>query len=179
MDIKHSFYYNQGPYYVKKLLDLGNTIDRFEVLIWWKGFPKSDTNWQSMRRLYEDVPQIVKEFVRKNKDDTIDFENAHKLIREWERSKNSKEINLIAESTSKMSKNVWLKERMKIIKYPSRMRSMSEGVPDGSSRSRGWSLEEKVVFEKLSLKFVIGNWKEICSLGFLPGKTKSQMVTLL
>eukprot|EP00924_Labyrinthula_sp_SR-Ha-C_P005043 maker-scaffold_1-snap-gene-19.25-mRNA-1 protein AED:0.15 eAED:0.18 QI:0/0/0/1/0/0/3/0/431 len=123
-EIKHSFYYNQGSYYVKKLLDLRNTIDGFEVLIWWKGFPKSDANWQSMRRLYEDVPQIVKEFVRKNKDDTIDFENAHKLIREWERSKNSKEINLIAESTSKVSKNVWLKERMKIIKYPSRMRSM-------------------------------------------------------
>eukprot|EP00924_Labyrinthula_sp_SR-Ha-C_P011243 augustus_masked-scaffold_48-processed-gene-1.21-mRNA-1 protein AED:1.00 eAED:1.00 QI:0/0/0/0/1/1/4/0/684 len=55
-EIKPSFYYNQGPYYVKKLLDLRNTIDGFEVLIWWKGFTKSDANWQSMRRPYEDVP---------------------------------------------------------------------------------------------------------------------------
>eukprot|EP00924_Labyrinthula_sp_SR-Ha-C_P010182 snap_masked-scaffold_66-processed-gene-0.38-mRNA-1 protein AED:1.00 eAED:1.00 QI:0/-1/0/0/-1/1/1/0/73 len=64
-------------------------------------------------------------------------------------------------------------------RYPSRIRLMSEGVPEGLSRSKGWSLEEKVVFEKLSWKFGIGNWKEICSLGCLPGKTKSQMVTLL
>eukprot|EP00924_Labyrinthula_sp_SR-Ha-C_P010179 snap_masked-scaffold_66-processed-gene-0.37-mRNA-1 protein AED:1.00 eAED:1.00 QI:0/0/0/0/1/1/2/0/82 len=71
----------KGPYYVKKLLDLRNKIDGFEVLIWWKGYPKSDANWQCMRRLYEDVPQLVNEFVRENMDDTIDFENAHKLIR--------------------------------------------------------------------------------------------------
>eukprot|EP00924_Labyrinthula_sp_SR-Ha-C_P014518 maker-scaffold_34-augustus-gene-0.59-mRNA-1 protein AED:0.45 eAED:0.46 QI:0/0/0/0.5/0.66/0.5/4/0/1472 len=178
-EIKHSFYYNQGPYYVKKLLDLRNTIDGFEVLIWWQGFPKSDSNWQCMRRLYEDVPQLVREFVRKNKDDTIDFENAHKLIREWERNKGSKEVNMIAENVSTVPKNIWLKERIKIIKYPSRIRSMSEGVPQGLTRSKGWSLAEKIVFEKLSLKFGIGNWKEICSLGCLPGKTKSQMVTLL
>eukprot|EP00924_Labyrinthula_sp_SR-Ha-C_P007832 maker-scaffold_28-snap-gene-4.89-mRNA-1 protein AED:0.31 eAED:0.33 QI:0/0/0/1/1/1/2/0/580 len=178
-EIKHSFYYNQGPYYVKKLLDLRNTIDGFEVLIWWQGFSKSDSNWQCMRRLYEDVPQLVKEFVRKNKDDTVDFENAHKLIREWERSKGSKEVNMIAESVNNVPKNIWLKERIKIIKYPSRITSMSEGVSEGLSRSKGWSLAEKIVFEKLSLKFGIGNWKEICSLSCLPGKSKSQMVTQL
>eukprot|EP00924_Labyrinthula_sp_SR-Ha-C_P010452 augustus_masked-scaffold_79-processed-gene-0.3-mRNA-1 protein AED:1.00 eAED:1.00 QI:0/0/0/0/1/1/8/0/1133 len=106
-DIKHSFYYNQGPYYVKKLLDLRNTIDGFEVLIWWEGFTKSNANWQSMRRLYEDVPQIVKEFIRKNKDDTIDFENAHKLIKKWERVLNVRDVNnprLILQDIKKMIK---------------------------------------------------------------------------
>eukprot|EP00924_Labyrinthula_sp_SR-Ha-C_P011254 snap_masked-scaffold_48-processed-gene-1.90-mRNA-1 protein AED:1.00 eAED:1.00 QI:0/0/0/0/1/1/2/0/318 len=86
---------------------------------------------------------------------------------------------MIIENISKVPKNVWLKERIKIIRYPIRIRSMSEGVSEGLSRSKDWSFEQKVVFEKLSLEFGIGNWKEICSLGSLSRKTKSHMVTLL
>eukprot|EP00924_Labyrinthula_sp_SR-Ha-C_P001744 augustus_masked-scaffold_64-processed-gene-0.14-mRNA-1 protein AED:0.44 eAED:0.44 QI:0/0/0/1/1/1/2/0/990 len=158
-EVKHSFYYNQGPYKVNKFIDLRSTVEGLELLVWWKGFPKSYANWQSFERLFEDVPKLVKKYINPRRNDSVE------------------EVNAVEESMSGIPRDKWLKGRYKIVKYPARMRAMDEGIIGNLSRAKGWS--DKEIFESLNMLFGIGCWGKICGVGCLPGNTKSQMVTLL
>jgi hypothetical protein len=55
---------NQG-YQVRSLLELrhDSVSNEFQILVSWLGFESGDDSWEPLLQLYEDVPDLVKDFV--------------------------------------------------------------------------------------------------------------------
>eukprot|EP00924_Labyrinthula_sp_SR-Ha-C_P015340 snap_masked-scaffold_87-processed-gene-0.0-mRNA-1 protein AED:0.48 eAED:0.48 QI:0/-1/0/1/-1/1/1/0/1690 len=173
--VKAAFYYNQGVYEVHKLLDIRKSLGGFEALVWWKGFPRKDANWQDLQLLFEDVPRVVQKYLNQHQNDHEDFTSAYNIYKRKSTVVEETEVNLLREATQLRSSD-WLTEAWKIIKYPPQLKLLNDQVYPGLSRSKGWNSYEKDTLQYCIYVFGLGKWEPILKEGYLPGKTRSQLV---
>ena len=53
-----------------------NDNDKVELLVSWQGFEEPDNTWESLERLYEDVPVLVTKFGAENAGKNSSFDDA-------------------------------------------------------------------------------------------------------
>eukprot|EP00924_Labyrinthula_sp_SR-Ha-C_P014956 snap_masked-scaffold_9-processed-gene-3.22-mRNA-1 protein AED:0.42 eAED:0.42 QI:0/0/0/0.5/1/1/2/0/562 len=174
-EIKKSFYYNQGIYEVYRLLDIRRSTEVLEILVCWKGFPKQEANWQSFELLLQDMPKTLENYLNKHKFDGNDFTAAWNILRQKLDLPVETEVNLLRE-TIQNYKTPCITELWKIISYPKYLKLLNDHVYPGLNKSKGWNQFEKEVMQKCVFVFGLGKWEPIIKNGYLPGKTRSQLV---
>eukprot|EP00924_Labyrinthula_sp_SR-Ha-C_P001815 snap_masked-scaffold_91-processed-gene-0.38-mRNA-1 protein AED:0.44 eAED:0.45 QI:0/-1/0/1/-1/1/1/0/2328 len=174
-EIKKAFYYNQGIYEVHRLLDIRRSTGGFEILVWWKGFPKQEANWQNFDLLLQDIPKTLEKYINKHKYDSNDFIAAWNVLRHKLDLPVEAEVNFLREAVHS-SEVTWTTDFWKVISYPQHLKLLNDHVYPGLSRSKGWNQFEKEVMQKCIFVFGLGKWEPIIKEGYLPGKTRSQLV---
>jgi Chromo (CHRromatin Organisation MOdifier) domain len=58
---------NSYGYEVESIVDIKKEDGQFFALVDWKGFSEHDRTWQELSQLYEEVPNVVKKYLKGNK----------------------------------------------------------------------------------------------------------------
>jgi len=70
-EIKRQFAHDNESYQVEKFhaCRLNPENHQLELLVEWKGFTEDDNSWEPLKNLYEDVPELVKNFQKKMREE--------------------------------------------------------------------------------------------------------------
>jgi hypothetical protein len=63
-DLKHQITHDEMRYKIEKITDHTFEDDEYKLFVKWQGFDQEESTWEPFEVIYEDVPSIVKEYVR-------------------------------------------------------------------------------------------------------------------
>jgi len=90
-EIKKQFAHDNESYQVNDFIDcrLNPESGHLELLVEWKGFTKDDNSWEPLKSLLEDVPELVKRYAKKLKEEKSAYaEEVDDLVRSFSKKSN-------------------------------------------------------------------------------------------
>ena len=149
-EIKKVYTYNRGVFEVEDLIGLRADGQDFEILVHWKGFELSDSTWEKIDELYQDIPTRVIEYLS-----------------------NEKEENPLAEHLYEAYGQVTAEANVVILGFPGQDENNNAGI---LNKEREWSEAEMEVLEDCVRAYGMGSWTEILLGNHLPGRPRDEII---
>eukprot|EP00924_Labyrinthula_sp_SR-Ha-C_P002557 snap_masked-scaffold_83-processed-gene-0.35-mRNA-1 protein AED:0.49 eAED:0.49 QI:0/0/0/0.5/1/1/2/0/2407 len=167
--IKAVWVYNEGEFEIKELLTLLDSEGRLNFTVAWKGFETFEPTVEPFQQIANDQPEMVGEFLETKR---LPKRIRKKAEEELEQIKRGK-VREVAEVKVEYEADAWL-----VVEYPESCAALDQGILRGLSTNKGWTPKEKLVLAQLVRVYGIGNWRGMLRKPWLPGKSKSQLISM-